>query len=237
MRQLLLDLLPKSAPSLENFVPSANEEAVTALRHWLLAPLREETAFLFWGAPGSGKSHLLQASGFFYLDARQNVACSHLPATLSSLAVDHVEELDESGQIALFHVFNQLRTEGGKLLVAASAPPAKLDLREDLRTRLGSGWVYRLQPLSDDEKKTALAQIAATRSLPLAKESLDYLLSHASRDMRTLTAILAALDRHSLEQKRPITVPFLRAILDNSKRTQPSEHQPETLPCDSSCSI
>jgi len=217
MRQLLLDLLPENPPSLENFVPGANEEALAALQHWLATSSSEETAFLFWGEPGSGKSHLLHASGFFYLDARQDTACSHLPAALSSLAVDHVERLDATGQIALFHVFNQFRAEGGKLLLAATAPPAQLALREDLRTRLGSGWVYKLQPLSDDEKKTALAQIAIARSLPLAEEGLDYLLSHASRDMRILAATLDALDRHSLEQKRPITAPFLRAILGNSQ--------------------
>lgn len=215
MRQLLLDLLPDSLPSLDNFVPGANEEALSAFKHWLAAPEGEEAVFLLWGAPGSGKSHLLKASGFFYLEAEADKACSHLPERISRLAVDHVEQLDESGQIALFHAFNRIRTQGGKLLFAASAPPANLTLREDLRTRLGSGLVYQLHALSDTEKKTALAQIAAARSLPLAEEGLDYLLSRASRDMRILTATLAALDRYSLEQKRPITVPFLRAVLGN----------------------
>ncbi|MCL2074870.1 MAG: DnaA regulatory inactivator Hda [Betaproteobacteria bacterium] len=214
MRQLLLDLLPGNAPSLENFIPGANEEALCAFQDWLVAPSGEETAFLLWGEPGSGKSHLLKASGFFYLDAKQDRASSSLPETACNLAVDHIESLDETGQIALFHAFNQIRLYHGKLLVAAAAPPAKLTLREDLRTRLGSGLVYRLNALSDAEKKTALAFIAAARSLPLGDDGLDYLISHANRDMRILASTLAQLDRYSLEQKRPITVPFLRAMLD-----------------------
>ncbi|MCL2020666.1 MAG: DnaA regulatory inactivator Hda [Betaproteobacteria bacterium] len=218
MRQLLLDLLPESTPTLANFIPGANEEALSAFSYWLAAPEGEESAFLFWGDPGSGKSHLLQASGFFYLDIKQDRACANLPETASHLAVDHVELLAETGQIALFHAFNQIHARRGKLLVAAAAPPAQLILREDLRTRLGSGLVYRLNTLSDAEKKTALAGIAATRSLPLGDDGLDYLLSHASRDMRILAATMAALDCYSLEQKRPLTVPFLRAMLGNPLR-------------------
>ena len=39
---------------------------------------------------------------------------------------------------------------------------------------------------------------------------IAYLLAHGRRDMPTLVATLAALDRHSLATKRPITVPLLR---------------------------
>ena len=35
MRQLLLDLLPESAPSLDNFVTGPNAETVAALTGWL----------------------------------------------------------------------------------------------------------------------------------------------------------------------------------------------------------
>jgi DnaA family protein len=211
MRQLLLDLLPECAPSLDNFISGTNEEALSEFHHWMADSSGKETAFLFWGEPGSGKSHLLQASEFFYVDATEGGA--NFPENICQLAVDHIEHLDETGQIALFHAFNRIRTCNGKLLLAAAAPPAQLTLREDLRTRLGSGLVYRLNALSDTEKKTALAAIAAARSLPLGSDGLDYLINHSSRDMRILAATLAALDRYSLEQKRPITVPLLRTML------------------------
>ena len=223
MRQLLLDLLPESAPSLANFIPGANTEALSAFQDWLAAPPGAEAVFLFWGEPGSGKSHLLRASGFFYVDGRENPSARHLPEAPSCLALDHVEHLDQAGQIALFNAFNRIRADNGKLLLATAAPPAQLTLREDLRTRLGSGLVYRLNPLSDEEKKTALAAIAAARSLPLNDDGLDYLINHASRDMRILAATLAALDRHSLEQKRPITVPFLRTMLGKPLSDLPLE--------------
>jgi DnaA family protein len=120
-----------------------------------------------------------------------------------------------SGQIVLFNLINRLRTSGGRLLAAADAPPLRLALREDLRTRLGSGLVYRLQPLSDAEKLAALAEQARARGLVLPPEVFSYLFSRAPRDMRSLTRC-CAIDRYSLEQQRPITLPLLREVLQTS---------------------
>jgi DnaA family protein len=211
MRQLILDLLPATPPSLDNFVPGGNVETLAALTGWLAGD-RIDPSFCLWGEPGSGKSHLLQASGFDYVDAAADPSLSAAPAS-DQLAVDHVDRLDDAGQVALFNHFNRLRMGGGRLLTAVPQPPAHLALREDLRTRLGSGLIYRLQALSDEEKAAALAAQARERALKLAPESISYLLRHAPRDMRTLSAVIDALDRYSLEHKRPITLPLLREVL------------------------
>jgi DnaA family protein len=221
MRQMLLDLLPESPPTLENFLPGGNHETFRALADWLARPLGWETAFFLWGASGSGKSHLLRASGLAYRDARENPALDDVAEEETRLAVDHVDCLDESGQVALFHLFNRVRGWGGRLLCASFVPPARLVLREDLRTRLGSGLIYRLHPLADEEKKAALVRFVAARSLSLADGILDYLLRRVSRDMRSLAAILEALDRYSLEQKRPLTLPLLRAMLAEKASSEP----------------
>lgn len=211
MRQLLLELLPESPPSLDNFVPGSNGETLDAFTGWL-AGERGEFSFCLWGEAGSGCSHLLKASGFAYLDAAADPALATLPAA-DRLAVDHVEALDAGGQIALFNAFNRKKTAGGRLLTAAPQPPAHLSLREDLRTRLGSGLIYRLHPLSDPEKAAALATQARERALKLSPQAIDYLLRHAPRDMRTLAAFVVALDRYTLEHKRAVTLPLLRELL------------------------
>ena len=101
-------------------------------------------------------------------------------------------------------------------MAAASQPPLQLALREDLRTRLGSGLIFRLHALSDEEKISALAAQAKARGLSLPGGALDYLLARVPRDMRSLMAFLVALDRYSLEHKRPITLPLLREVLHHS---------------------
>lgn len=211
MRQLILDLLPESPPSLDNFVPGANAETLAALTEWL-AGARQDTSFCLYGESGCGRSHLLQASGFDLVDAALNPSLTGVAAT-DALAVDNVDQLDADGQVALFALFNQLKTTGGLLLTAAPQPPAHLALREDLRTRLGSGLIYRLLPLSDAEKAAAIATQAKERALKLSPDMINYLLRHASRDMRTLAMLVVALDQYTLEQKRPVTLPLLRELL------------------------
>lgn len=219
MRQLLLDLLPESPPSLDNFVPGGNLETLAAFTGWL-AGERTEFSFCLWGEAGSGCSHLLKASGFAYVDAAANPALAGVPAA-EELAVDHVEALEGEGQIALFNLFNRLKASGGRLLTAAPQPPAHLALREDLRTRLGWGLIYRLQPLSDAEKAAAVASQAKERALKLTPDAINYLLRHAPRDMRTLSAFVVALDRYTLEHKRAVTLPLLRELLQTPLETTP----------------
>lgn len=215
MRQLLLDLVPDLPPTLENFAAGGNADALTALAGWLAADNREPCLFL-WGDSGAGKSHLLRAvaaGGAVYADAAADPDLASLAGEAAFIAVDNVEALAADGQIALFNHFNRLRVAGGRLLAAGRLPPAQLALREDLRTRLGSGLIYRLRPLSDAEKTAALGEQAARRGMRLPPEALDYLLARAPRDMRSLAALLAALDRYSLEHKRPVTLPLLREVL------------------------
>ena len=212
MRQLILDLLPEAPPSFDNFVAGGNADALTGLAAWL-APENKEPSLLLWGETSSGKTHLLRASGACYTDAGADPALCGIDGNALFHAVDNVEVLNAEGQIALFNLFNRLRAAGGRLLTTASQAPLHLALREDLRTRLGSGLIYRLRCLTDQDKRTALASLAEARRLSLTPEALDYLLARAPRDMRSLAALLMALDRYSLEHKRPITLPLLREVL------------------------
>lgn len=217
MRQLLLDLLPANPPTLDNFVPGGNGEALAGFTAWL-AGGASQFSLCLWGEAGAGKSHLLAASGFLAIDAALDPAFGAAPET-GEIAVDNVDRLNPEGQIALFNSFNRLKANGGRLLIAAPQPPHHLDLREDLRTRLGSGLIFRLQALSDAEKAAALAAQAKERAMKLPPEGLDYLLRHAPRDMRSLSALIVALDRYTLEQKRAITLPLLREVLAQTTET------------------
>lgn len=215
MRQLLLELIPPPLPSRENFVVGANAAALAGLAAWLAGSARPNCLFL-WGEQGAGKSHLLRAVGGCYADAATDPDLAAVPADAPTLAVDNVAALGAAGQVALFNHFNRLQQSAGRLLAAGRLPPAQLDLREDLRTRLGSGPVYRLQPLDDAQCTAALAEAAQQRGMNIAPEALSYLQTRAPRDMRSLTAILAALDRYSLERQRPLTLPLLREVLHAS---------------------
>ncbi len=223
MRQLLLNLLPDPIPTRENFVSGPNGEALAALGYWLECS-EPDTGFYLWGAGGSGKTHLLRASGLDYFDGAEDPNLDtlalpesdlpHLPA--DGIAVDNVHRLGESGQHQLFNAFNRLRADGKRLLTAGPVAPQFISLREDLRNRLGYGLVYSLKPLSDTEKFEALALMASERQLIPSNDIIPYLIRHTPRDMGSLTTLLLALDYYSLEQQRPITLPLLREVLQSS---------------------
>ena len=126
------------------------------------------------------------------------------------VAVDDIDRADSAAQGRLFTLYNRLAANGGQLVAAASAPPAGMALRDDLRTRLGWGLVIEIVPLTDAEKPDALEVFARSRGFRLNADAIAYLLAHGRRDMPSLVAALAALDQQSLALQRPITVPLIR---------------------------
>jgi DnaA family protein len=220
-RQMLLDLKPEQPRTLDNFVVGANAELIQRLRG--LRDKRCFDAIYVWGAPGGGKSHLLEATAEATRQQRPvtcldgaKVGAGVTVASDSLLVIDDVQELGDEAQIALFRAFNSARFLGLALLLSGNEPPLRLALREDLRTRIGQTLIYEIQPLSDAEKAAALRQHASERGMPLEAGVLDYLLRHGRRDLPSLMAMLNNLDRVSLEQKRPPTLPLLRELMQNS---------------------
>ena len=195
MRQLGLDILAPRAPTLGNFVAGANAEALATLRAIADGNLAESVVYL-WGEPGCGRSHLLHAA------RRPGVTLA-----------DDVETLDGPAQVALFNRINEARESGGTVLAAGNAPPARLVLREDLRSRLGWGLVYQLKALTDDDKRLWLRAEGARRGLGIGDDVASYLLARVRRDMPFLEALVEHLDRHALEQQRRVTVPLVRDML------------------------
>ena len=216
-RQLPLALTPPPDPTLGNFVPGSNVELLERLRAAAVGAPDEPVVFL-WGDPGCGRTHLLRAVVAAAPDAAYLAADADYASAADTrlLAVDDVDRLDDARQIALFGMLNRARETGGVVVAAGPVPPAQLALREDLKTRLGWGLVYRVQPLSDADKARHLRAEAGRRGLRLPDEVVGYLLARAPRDLRSLLGVLDQLDRQSLSRQRPITVPLLRELLNDA---------------------
>jgi DnaA-homolog protein len=224
-RQLVLDLGTPPPATFDSFVTGANPELVAQLRglNDALAasePPADRTLYL-WGGAGSGRSHLLHALCHATGAHRARYAGPHSPLAafgfspdVTIYAIDDVQGLSGAQQIALFNLFNEVRAHARHaLVVAGDAAPLGLAVRDDLRTRLGWGLVYQVAALDDDGKILALKNAARARGIALADDVPPYLLTHFKRDMPSLMTLFDALDRFSLEQKRAVTLPLLRAML------------------------
>ena len=223
MEQLIFELASPEPPSFANFLAGPNREAVSALAR-MASGEAAETGLVLWGPPGVGKTHLLHATAAAADGRRPVQLCADpgalpvdppMPAAL--VLVDDVDRADAAMQGRLFTVYNTLKATGGSLVVTASLPPARMPLRDDVRSRLGWGLVYEVLPLADADKPVALMTYARSRGFALADDVIAYLLAHGRRDMTSLLATLAALDRHSLASKRPITTQLLKDWLQRDR--------------------
>lgn len=220
-RQMLLDLKSEQPPTLENFVAGANAELVARLH--TMANVNCFERLYLWGSAGCGKSHLLAATAsaaeaqrpVLYLNA-EKVGAGVTAASGSLLVIDDVQRLDADAQITLFRMFNSARFLGLALLLSGDAPPLQLALREDLRTRIGQMLIYEIKALSDEEKAAALERHGILRGMLMDAGVVQYLLRHGRRDLPSLMGMLNSLDRASLEQHRPPTVPLLRELMQTN---------------------
>jgi DnaA family protein len=225
MSQLALPLKLADHAVFDSFLAAGNETAVAALER--LATSADGGGAWIWGPTASGKSHLLQAvcaragSSAMYLPLADFASAP--PALLDGLEEREVLCIDDIDRVAgdpgwaraLFRLYNAIDERGNRLLVASTAPPRDAGIvLPDLDSRLKRLPVFRLHSLDDEERAAALRLRAHHRGLDLPGETARYLLKRSRRDMRTLYALLDALDTAALSQQRRLTIPFVRTVLD-----------------------
>ena len=227
MKQLALDIGLSTRPTLDSFFPGPNEDALNHLRLWTSGGTRAPVPTYLWGDAGSGKTHLLQAVHQALSD--QGLAVGWLdshtfhPPEFSddwtAVLMDDVHLYKAEQQHTAFNWFvNALTPRTGAprwVLATGQLPPADLKLRDDLRTRLGWGHVYALKVLDEAERRAVLRQAADARGLFLGDDVMSFMLNRFSRDLGSLMQLLDHLDHYALQTQRALTIPLVRAMLEN----------------------
>lgn len=225
--QLALRLSRKPNTDFASFYVGQNEQLVGRLEQ---VARGDFAGWLYvWGAEQSGKSHLLQAASqqaedhglsvFYLAGAEARTMSPQLLENLAAfqlLAIDDIHLLitDPAWEEALFHLYNKLKDLGSVLLVSSEAPPRQLPVRlADLASRLMAMEIYQVLPLDDQDKAGALALMAQQRGFLLSEEVIAYILSRSDRTLRVLEAVVDRLDHQSLQEKRVITIPFVKKVM------------------------
>ena len=227
MQQLALDIGLSSSPTLEQFLAGPNVAALRHLQLWIgtsaTAATRSPVPTYLWGESASGKTHLLRSAAAALQE--QGAQVGWLDPTLveppafdeqwAAVLMDDVHLYNSVQQHAAFNWFVNAQTWQRGVLAAGALAPVALQLREDLRTRLGWGHVFELRVLDEAERRAVLRQAADARGVFLSDEVMDYVLSRFSRDLGSLMALLEQLDAFALRTQRAITIPLLKAMLES----------------------
>lgn len=215
--QLSLTLKLREDATLANYLGSA------------AGRLRQATGVVYlWGAPGSGRSHLLQGLCHEAIDAGRSAIYIEAPArpepqVLSGIGqfelvcIDDIDRLVGQGErleIALFHLVNEVRDRGGKLVLAGRALPPELGVNlPDLRSRLLAAAHLETDHLDDDAKLRVLQRKAEAQGFALSDQVGRFIMSRADRNMTALISLLERLEAESLRRQKRVTLPFVREIL------------------------
>lgn len=223
-RQLALPLPIERVQGFDSFVAGANAQAV---HHLSTGPLLSAQGYL-WGEAGTGKSHLLAAAAARVRAGGGVVEWLGPQRSLPWPPPEHAEQaplfviddcdaLSPEQQHAAFSLLVQAPAIPAAVLAAGRKPPVDLPLREDLRTRLAQGLIFQIEPLDDDGTRHVLTAEAHRRGLVLAPEVSHYLVTRFARDLKSLMSLLDRLDQFALEQKRALSIPLLKRMLEERR--------------------
>ncbi|MCW8108126.1 DnaA regulatory inactivator Hda [Alteromonas ponticola] len=184
------------------------------------------------GGPGRGKSHLL----FSLCHELAQRKSSHIYLNLNDYKQLHPQVLEGLEQVSLicldnmhavagirewevglFDLINRVSESHLTTLVCTSEfGPSHPDFAlPDLRSRLGWGITFQVQPLTEEERKTVIRLRAKQRGLKLSEAALDYLLNRSDRDLPSLLRVLDVLDERSLQEKRRLTLTLVRQVMES----------------------
>jgi len=225
-RQIPLPVQLRDEARFDNFLPQPPTQALVAALHKQASGDGEAIIYLF-GASGTGKSHLLQASCHLAGSSAIYLPLADLAGYAPQEVLEGIEALelvclDDLDQVlgeaqweqALFHLCNRSREQGSRLLVAGNAAPRALPVElPDLRSRLSWGIVYQLPAPEDEEKAAILKFRAARRGLAVSTEVCRYIVARSRRDTETLLGLLDTVDNASLVEQRALSIPFVKSVL------------------------
>ncbi|MSO71562.1 MAG: DNA replication protein [Alphaproteobacteria bacterium] len=219
-RQLPLALPFAPALGRGDFILAAsNRAAVAALDRW---PDWPRPGLLLCGPEACGKSHLVeiwrQRSGAPRLTATELPALD--PTALAdgpaALALEDLgAPLGDEAELALFRLYNLMLERRGSLLLTARTPPAAWSIAlADLRSRVNALTAIAIGSPEDELIDRLLSKLFADRQVSVDPETLGFARLRMERSCAAARRLVEAVDHAALAQQRPITVPLVRAVLE-----------------------
>jgi len=195
------------------FVSAANEAAFDTVTNVGLWP---QGKLALTGPEGCGKSHLARvftATNNALILTAQTLSLDDLPQR--AIVVEDADRLPQSAEETLFHLHNHLQASGLPLLMTARTPPARWPTAlPDLASRMQATHIAAIAEPDDALFQALIMKLFADRQLRPQPAVISYLATRIERSYHAASACVARLDQAAMADKRAISIPFARTILD-----------------------
>lgn len=200
--------------------------------------------FVF-GAPGVGKTHLIQAIGIRIKENNPQSRVLYITARLfesqyttavrsgkindfinfyqsiDTLIIDDIQDLigKQSTQNTFFHIFNHLILNQKQLILASDCCPSKMEgMEQRLISRFTMGMTAELEHPDYQLRRQVLLQKAEQDGLELPEDVVDYIASNVTESIRELEGIVVSITAHATILNRDISLDLARKVLSNAVR-------------------
>lgn len=215
----------------ETFVTEQASQALAL--NGLQSALKQDNgnAFYLYGESGVGKTHLLQASCRYVTE--QDKASVYLPFGDLSLplipdvligleqmplvCLDDIDEIigDSKWELALANLITKSSVQGHTLILTGQQAVNDWSIKTtDLAKALMTVLPIEMHAIEEkDEVIIALQRHSLRLGFELPIEVGNYLIKQFSSDLQELLAVLKLLEQATLVEKRRLTLPFVKQVL------------------------
>ncbi len=222
-RQFTLDFEHRPSFSGDDFlVAPANQSAINWIDQW---PNWPGPALAISGPRGSGKTHLshvfISRSDAAAINLK-NLSTPDIRAVVAdhnALVLDNLEGVSgTAAEETLFHLLNVVREENRFALILACNPPARWSVQlPDLRSRLNAIPHVAIEPPDDALMAALVVKLFRDRQLRIDTTIVDYMLARIDRSFDGIRATVAKVDETALRERRNITIPLIKRVLDGGE--------------------
>ena len=242
----------------ENFVKGAsNQFALAAALRVAETPARSYNPLFIYGSAGLGKTHLLQAIGWYvhahyahyevryvstetflneYVDAiRTNTtaAFKRRYRDVDVLLIDDIQFMEgkEGLQEEFFHTFNSLHGANKQIVISSDRMPDAIPTLEDrLRGRFRWGLITDIQPPDLETRLAILRNKAERDNTPLPADVLEFIASNITSNIRELEGALIRVAAYANLTREPATVEMAQQqLVDLLTATAPKHRTDEEM--------
>ena len=194
-----------------------NCDAISFLTRW---PDWYSNGVIIYGESGVGKTHIASlwaqaANAIYILKTGLNSDPREFFEPGCNFVIDNFDGfLDAKNYDWMFHFFNISKEKCRSFLLISKKHPSLWHVPlDDLRSRLLALPAVKLKNPEDELLLKIAEKLTKDLEIKISESTLKYLLKFVDRNVSSISHTLKILDKLSLQQRKPITIPFIRQFL------------------------